>query len=196
MSGGYIICEYDAVKKEFPEFQNTLQKLENEMILKASNDWAPLTFGGIAPKSGQFGETTIMPQLFQDMSGTRFTTWDQYLSTVGHQTIIQGVNTGGVIPEDYKIGFAGLAFLDKAVRISEVKYQISDHKLGRVNIEEALAYEKPAIIFEDGFILDEETGFHLYAYVTTLGYQKISLLGLQLNRVPNKLQVTNTGAAM
>jgi hypothetical protein len=65
-----------------------------------------------------------------------------------------------------------------------------------MNIEEAFAYEKPAIVFEEGFVLDEETGFDLYAYVLTPGYTRIKLLGLQLNRVPNKLQVTNTGAAL
>jgi len=43
-------------------------------------------------------------------------------------------SNGGNIYEDYKIGLAGLAFLDKAIRVSEIKMQISDKKLPRVNI--------------------------------------------------------------
>jgi hypothetical protein len=90
----------------------------------------------------------------------------------------------------------GLAFLDKALRISEIKMQISDKKLPRMNIEEAFLFNKPAIIFEEGFILDEKTSFDLYGYVLSRGIQRIKLIGLQVNRIPNKLQVTNTGAAL
>jgi len=107
-----------------------------------------------------------------------------------------GSGTGGILLEDYKVGLAGLVFLDKAIRVSEIKMQISDRKLPRINIEEALAYNKPAIVFEAGYIIDEETGFDLYAYVTTQGPQRIKLLGLQMNRVPNRLQVTSSGATL
>ena len=192
----YVICEYDKVKQEFPEFNSVLEKLRSDLIAKAEADWSPLKYGGLAPEAGQFGETTIMPQLFADITGTRMTTWNQWFNATGAQTIMTGVGSGGTIPEDYKVGVAGLAFLDKTIRISEFKMQISDRKLPRINIEEAFMYNKPAIIFEEGFILDEETAFELVAYVLTQGPQRIKLIGLQLNRVPNKLQVTNTGAAL
>ena len=193
----YVICEYDKVKQEFPEFNSVLEKLRSDLIAKAEADWEPLKYGGLAPKGEkQFGETTIMPQLFADITGTRMTTWNQWFNATGAQTIMTGVGSGGTIPEDYKVGVAGLAFLDKTIRISEFKMQISDRKLPRINIEEAFMYNKPAIIFEEGFILDEETAFELVAYVLTQGPQRIKLIGLQLNRVPNKLQVTNTGAAL
>jgi len=109
---------------------------------------------------------------------------------------MSGSGTGGILLEDYKVGLAGLAFLDKAIRISEIKMQISDKKLPRINIEECLAYNKPAIIFETGYIIDEETGFDLYAYVTTEGPARIMPIGLQMSRIPNRLQVTNTGATL
>ena len=193
----YVICEYDKVKQEFPEFNSVLEKLRSDLIAKAEADWEPLKYGGLAPKGEkQFGETTIMPQLFADITGTRMTTWNQWFNATGAQTIMTGVGSGGTIPEDYKVGVAGLAFLDKTIRISEFKMQISDRKLPRINIEEAFMYNKPAIIFEEGFILDEETAFELVAYILTQGPQRIKLIGLQLNRVPNKLQVTNTGAAL
>jgi len=198
----YVICEYEKVKQQFPEFKTTMVDLATALRAKCAADWSPKTFGGLAPTSGQFGETTILPALFRDMTQVTATTgfmptWEQWLTATGHQTIMQGSSgAGGIIPEDYKVGLAGIAFLDKAIRISEIKMQISDKKLPRINIEEALAYNKPAIIFEDGYILDEETGFDLYAYVTTRGPQRIKLIGLQMNRVPNRLQVTNTGATL
>jgi len=205
----YVICEYEKVKANFPEFKATMESLSTQLRAKCAADWSPKTFGGLAPTAGQFGETTIIPALFRDQTMTtantgNMDTWNQTLTLTNaqrllggaQQTIMTGSGTGGIILEDYKVGLAGLVFLDKAIRVSEIKMQISDKKLPRINIEEALAYNKPAIVFENGYILDEETGFDLYAYVTTQGPQRIKLLGLQMNRVPNRLQVTNAGATL
>ncbi len=200
MSGGYIITELASVKEHFPEFQRMMESLHQGLISKAAADWSPKTFGGFAPNSSQYGETTIIPALFRGDALTvagagQLATWNQYLGTTGHRTILTGAN-GGNIFEDYKVGLAGFAFLDKSINISEIKFQISDRKIGRINIEEAYAYENPAIIFEDGLILDEETGFTLYAYVTSRGDCRLCPIGFQLNRVPNKLMTTNTGAQL
>lgn len=193
---GITICEYEKVKEEFPEFAETMHRLRTELIAKAVNDWDPLKYGGMAPTSGQFGECPIMPELFLGQPGTQLVTWNQWFNATGHQTILLGNATGGTIPEDYKIGLAGLAFLDKSIRVSEIRLQVGDKKIGRINIEEAFVYNKPAIIFENGLVCDEEEGFTLYAYVRSQGPQRIKLLGPQLNRVPNKLQVSNTGAVL
>ena len=192
----FVICDYDKVKEEFPEFDETMRKLEEELIRKAEADWAPLKYGGVKPKAGQFGKSTIMPQLFKGMAGTMLTTWDQWFTATGSQLILAGVGTGNTIPEDFKVGLVGIAFLDPVVRVSEIKMQIGDKKLPRINIEEAFCYRRPCIVFEEGFILDEETGFELYGYVLSQGPQRIKLIGVQVNRVPNKLQVTNTGASL
>lgn len=224
MTGDYVICEYEEVKANFPYFGAIMSKLRNTLIARAERKWG-LRWAGARKLSeaaargvglstpgpaldvdvdrGEFGETTIIPALFNDISGTRMATWHQWLTLTAteiaaggaQKTLMTGANTGGTIYEDYMIGLAGLAFLDKAIRISEFKMQISDKKLPRVNIEEALAYNKPAIILEEGYILDEETAFDLYANVTTRGPQRIKLIGLQLNRVKDKL-LTNTGAAL
>ena len=196
--GGYVLCEYEAVKQEFPEFNAVMEALHSSLIAKAEADWAPLKFDReqpLSPRNGMFGETTIIPALFNDITGTRMVTWEQWFNATGSQTIMTGAAPGGTIYEDYKIGLIGLVFLDKAIRISEIKMQIGDKKLPRINIEEAFGYNKPAIVFEQGFILDEETGFDLYAYVLTQGPQRIKLLGFQLNRVKDKL-FTNTGSAL
>jgi hypothetical protein len=215
MAGGYVLCEYESVKQEFPEFRATMEDLERRLIEKAEADWTPLkyagrrkeaTFGfpgpGLESKAGEFGRTSILPALFKDVTGTRMSTWDQWLTTTtqyptipGYSMIMSGVGTGYTIPEDFKIGLAGIAFLDKAIRISEIKMQISDRKLPRINIEEAFLYNKPAIIFEEGFTLDEKAVFELYAYVLTQGPQRIKLIGFQLNRIKDKL-FTEPGAAL
>ena len=198
----FIICEYEKVKEGFPEFKRTLESLESSLRAKCAADWSPKTFGKLTPSAGQFGETTILPPLFRDMamstaSSGQMVTWNQELEDLGSQTIMTGSSgAAGTILEDYKVGLAGLAFLDKSIRVSEIKMQISDRKLPRMNIEEAFAYNKPAIVFEEGYILDEETGFELIAYVLSRGPQRIKPLGLQMNRIPNKLQVTLTGASI
>ena len=198
MTGGYVICEYSKVKDYFPEFQRMMSTLHTSLVARAAADWAPKTFGGMAPRSNQFGESTIIPALFrgdaQTVAGTGFLpTWNQHLATSGSRTIMTGSNAGNIY-EDYKIGLAGFVFLDKSINISEIKFQISDRKIGRINIEEAYSYEKPAIIFEDGLILDEETGFTLYAYVTSPGDIRLAPIGFQLNRISNKMMTASGGA--
>lgn len=195
MSMSCVICEYEKVKERFPQFGQIMASLRAGLIAKATQDWPGLAYGGMNPQAGQFGISTIMPQLFNDIRGTQLVTWHQNFGATGHQTILTGTRAG-LIPEDYKVGICGLALLDKAIRISEIKMQISDLKLGRINIEEAFAYNKPAIVFEDWFLLDEETGFDLFAYVLSQGPQTIKLIGAQVNRVPNKMQVTVPGQAL
>jgi hypothetical protein len=200
MTTGFVICEYSKVKAAFPEFQDMMASLEASLTQKASADWSPLTYGGTKPMAGQFGKTTIMPEMFIGLGGfgvgTNLITWEQWLTTTGAQTIMTGNGSGGSVPEDYKVGFAGLAFLDKAIKLSEIKLQIGDKKLPRIDIEEMRCYEQPCIVLENGFVIDEETGFDMHGYVECRGYQRIKLIGMQLNRVPNKLQVSLTGAAI
>ena len=145
-----------------------------------------------------------MPPLFNDLTATQMVTWRQNFTAVhvaaslagATQAIISGSGTAGTIPEDYMVGFAGVCFLDKAIKVSEIKIQIGDRKIGRINLEEAMVYNKPCVVLEEGFVLDEEEGFDLYAYIQAQGEQRIKLLGLQLNRVPNKTQVTHAGQAL
>ena len=214
MPGGYVLCEYDSVKQEFPEFKATMEDLERRLIEKAEADWAPLKYAGrrkevafgfpgpgLEVGAGEFGRTSIIPALFKDNTGTRMSTWDQwFVSTAaypipGPKIIISGVGTGNTVPEDFKVGLAGIVFLDPVIRISEIKMQISDRKLPRINIEEAFVYNKPAIIFEEGFIIDEKAVFELSAYILTEGPQRIKLIGFQVNRVKDKL-FTTPGAAL
>ena len=192
MAGGYVLCEYESVKKEFPEFKATMDALKTRLITEAARKWG-IDVGRFTLETGHL--TTIIPALFNDITTTRLVTWDQWFNATGSQTIMTGAAAGGTIYKDYMVGFAGLVFLDKAIRISEIKMQASDKKLPRINIEEAFAYNKPAVVFEEGYFLDEQTAFEMIAYVLTQGPQRIKLLGLQTNKVKDKL-FTNTGAPL
>ena len=197
-SVGYILCEYDSIKEEFGEFADVRDALHSSMIASANADWAPKTHGGFKPTGDkQYGETTILPAIMRDINNVRLSTWRQTFGAAqtGAQTIMSGVN-GGLIPRDYKMGFLGLAFLSKCIRITEIRWQVSETKGPRVNIEEVMSYNKPAIVLEHGMELDENEGFDLYAFVECPGQTEIMPLGMQLNKIPNKTQVTNCGAAI
>jgi hypothetical protein len=200
----YVICEYEKVKQVFPEFDIMMANLHTSLIAKASSDWDPLTFGGLNPTSGQFGETTILPPLFNDITNTQMVTWRQLFTPLNviaslagtAQGLLTGSGTAGTIPEDYMVGFAGICFLDKAIKVTEIKLQIGDRKIGRINLEEAMTYNKPCVVLEQGLTMNEKEGFELYGYIQAQGYQRIKPIGFQLNKVPNKVQVTHCGQAL
>jgi len=152
--------------------------LDAKMITKCNTEWKPKTFNvnmALSPGEGNYGRTTILPALFDDHSGNVMditggggdpnATWRQLFTVAGHQMIIQGCRAAETIPENMKVAWAGLAFPNKQQHVTEFRYQIGDRKYGRINIEEMQCYNKPAIIFEEGYILDEEESFHLYAFI-------------------------------
>lgn len=210
--GSYVICEMDSIRKENSVFQRAMAGLESKMISKCNLEWAPKTFNpklALSPGTANYGRTTILPALFKDINGAVMDTtggggdpngtWRQLFTPtqIGHQTILTGSKTGNTIAEDFKIAWAGLAFPNKNQHITEIKFQIGDRKYGRINIEEILGYNKPALIFEEGYILDEEESFDLYAYIKgplpTMhdGYagihQRIVMLGAAYYKIVSKV---------
>ena len=185
--GGFILCEWDSVKREFPDFQRAFAELEERVIAKCDADWAPRTFGYLTPAENQYGRTSILPALFKGADGSQLVHWRQNLTSTGHQLLIAGARTGNVIPEDFKVAWIGLMFPNKQLTISELRWNISQGKHIRVNIEELRSYNKPALIFEKGYILDEEEAFELYGYVEHAGYQRIVMLGACYYKVIDKV---------
>ena len=197
--GGYIFCEWDSVAKDYKAYREAFRELDHRAISKAGVDWGgvgtPLKCGYLFPATGEFGRTSILPELFDPnpltYGGAQFGAaaavpgfivppayWRQYFAIGGNQILIQGCRSGEIIPEDWKIAWIGLAFPNKQMQITEIRFQIGQRKYGRINLEEMHSYNKPAIIFEEGFILDEEEGFELYGYVEQpLDFQRIVMLG-------------------
>jgi hypothetical protein len=195
MGSGYVICDYGLVKLQFPEFAAIMQNLETQLVNKSTLDWSPLPFGGTQPASNNFGESTLLPPLFTDLNGVQLVTWNQWLNATGSHTLMTGADASGRIFRDYKVGLAGIAFLDKVLRISEIRMQIGDIQLPRINIEEAKGYHNPTFVFEDGYLIDEQTTFNLTGFIESMGPQKIKLIGLETNRVTDKV-LTNPGSAL
>jgi len=208
--GGFIFVEWDSIQKQYPDFQRAFAELEARTAQKCTTDWFPKktvqqAYGYLTPLSGeQFGRTSILPALFDPnpatYGGGQFGAtaavagfavppayWRQQFTTTGHQILIQGCRSGETLPEDFKVAWAGIAFPNKNQQISEIKWQIGDRKYGRVNIEEMHSYNKPAIIFEEGFVLNEESSFELYGYVEQADYQRIVLLGAAFYKIIDKV---------
>jgi hypothetical protein len=223
--GSYVICELDSVEKEYPQFQQALRSLEDQAIRKCAADWFPkLTVEQVSAKlwdkTEGFGRTTILPALFSDwwdgtvkpqalsvplnsaqlggvFGGSPVGTWRQLITASGNMVLLHGAGAGDTIAEDFKIAWIGLAFPNKQQHITEIKMQIGDRKYGRINLEEMLVYNKPAVIFEEGYIIEEEESFDLYGYVRGPipthhdGYvgihQRIVMLGAAYYKIKDKI---------
>jgi hypothetical protein len=196
------------VQAQDANFQRTLKALDDKIIAKCNADWAPRTFNPLKPLSAgdtTYGRTTILPELFLDNGGTALATWRQLFTSAGNQTLIYGNNSGHTLTRDFKVALAGFAFPNKQQHISEIKMQIGDRKYERINIEEIKVYDQPAIIFDEGFLIDEEESFDLYGYVEgpiassapfiTGLYQRIVMIGATYFKVVSKV-LGNCGAAI
>lgn len=74
---------------------------------------------------------------------------------------------------------------------------IGDRKYTRISLDEMLIMDTPAIIFEEGLVLDEEESFELFGYVegpipTQIGnftgiYQRIVPIGAMYFQYYNKV---------
>jgi len=209
--GGHIFCEWNSVTKTNPRFRDTIKSMEKKAIKFCQEKWFPgrnpaEVCGYLTPRSGdQFGRTSILPELFDDNAGNQMSHWRQHFTSAGHQTLITGTRAGNTIPEDFIIEWIGLAFPNKQQHITEIKFQIGDRKYGRLNLEELHAYNIPAVVFEEGLIINEEETFELYGYVegpipdeepfVNGIYQRIVMLGAAYYRVKDKV-LGNCGAAI
>ena len=160
--------------------------LEQKVLNKCNLDWSPKKFN-LASTYGmgecEYGRTTILPGVFDDHLGVAMATYRQaftqrsFVANPDQFTLMQGVGTGEVMPENVKVALMGFAFPNKHQHISEIKMQIADRKYGRFNLEEMEIMNKPALIFEEGLILDEEESFHLYAHFKDTPPTQISGFG-------------------
>jgi len=164
-SGQYVICEWKAVQKEFPNFKSAFMSLETEIINMCNRDWSPRTCGYLNPASDQYGRTTILPPLFDDHNAAQMATFRQLFTAAGNQTLMTGTRAGNTIPEDFKIALMGFAFPNQQQHITEIKMQIGDRKFGRIDLEQMQVYDTPAIIFEEGYLINGEEAFDLYGYL-------------------------------
>lgn len=190
----YVIVEYDELMSQGMAgrglFSQMVTNLEQVGLKNTQEVWPGLTYGGFTPGSKQFGRTTIIPRNFAGFGQTPVTpptaaqtlaTWIQDLTTTGSQILIQGQRAGQITPEDWRTEWIGLAF-PQPPHITELRWEIGDTRYPRVNIEECFQYNKPAVIFENGYDIPAETFFELRGYIEAGGQQQIVMLGFQYYR--------------
>jgi hypothetical protein len=205
MAGSYVICELASVQKEFPQYQQALAQLEAQIIAKCNVDWAPKTLGYLTPSPSEYGRTSWIPRLFVNQLGVTLTTWRQLFTTPGVQVIFGGNQAGNTIPKDWKLAWIGLLFANGTQHLTEINYQIADRRYERVNLEEVKEYTSPALIFKQGYVIDEQTTFVVNGYmdflttgaagITPRQYQRIIPLGALYYRYLDKL-LGNPGAVI
>ncbi len=169
---GYVFGELHSIQKSYPQFLDSIRDLERRTITKIAEDWFPKlsvtqVFAKLKDKYDSFGRTTILPAIFDDHNSAPMVsaTWRQLFTTAGHQMIIQGVRSGETVPENMKVAWYGLAFPNKEQHLTEIRWQLSNRKFGRINLEEMHQYDVPAVVFEEGLILNDEEAFHLYGFI-------------------------------
>jgi hypothetical protein len=206
--GSFSIVEWNAIAKNDSKFQETFVKCENELISLCDRAWAPKKLGYLSPSNQEYGRTTILPRLFTNAAALAgLTTWRQAFTAAGNQVLLQGVGTGSILPEDFKLGWLGLALPNTTQQISEIIWQIGDQRFGRIDLEEIKAYKYPAIIFDDPFTIDEETSVVISGFVegpipelgagsqTNRHYQRIVPLGSCYYKSVDRV-LGNTGAVI
>ena len=206
----YVIAEAGKIRDGLPEFTDTLADLEQMMGEVVSRRWPGFTYGRFTPESGQEGRITIHPMVFDDMAnsilggtgatypagyavvglnGTARNHFRQYYQngvcpaaacvTPGWNTILQGA-VAGTIPEDYMIAWAGLMFPEQALLVDKIRWEIQNKMYAILDIEEILGYQQPAIIFEEGFIIEEENRFLLRGWFEDDCWQRVIPLGFMV----------------
>lgn len=171
-------------------FYEMADRLERAALANAKAVWGGLTYGGFTPGSKQFGRSTILPRLFAGFGQTPTTpptvantlpTWIQNITARGAQILIQGSLGGQLTPEDWRIAWLGLAF-PKMPHVTELRWQIGDTTYPRLNIEECNVYNKPTVIFENGYDIPEETFFEMQGWIEAGGRQEFVMLGFAFYR--------------
>jgi len=170
-----VLMEWKKVKRDWPEFLQTLQETRSAAASMAKNAWG-LDDGGFFPNSSQFGETPIRPRYLGLGTVTGRETWNRNLSTAGWQDVVN--NT---VIEDTYLGIIGFVLPNNVNKIGALRIEAGDQKLPVVALEgEVDVMEEPIVVFEKGLVIPEETQVLIRAYAITAGWQVIKPFGFAL----------------
>ncbi len=205
----YIFTEYDKVMGQTQPltfFSRKLGELESLARQETELIWSGLRYGGYTPGPNEYGRTTWLPEWFADEAGDVLdknhspttwgvNSWQQYFTSTspgshsipGWKTIWQGGTSptdpyGGTTPEDIRFAWAGIAITTKASKITKIRWEVGDTKYPIMDIEETHGYNKPAIIWEEGFLIPEETYYFFRGFFEADGYERVVPLGFAVYR--------------
>lgn len=196
----YVFIEGHRPLYTDPKFLNACFTIESNMIAKLSSpEYWNRKHGGLDPARGQFGHTTILPEWLADEAGDVLdknhtpVTWGvnsfRQLFTgtspaayaiPGWKTILQGGKSDeiGLMPSKVAMGLIGFALPSKIQPITKLKLQLGTEKGIVIDIEQMLAFNKPAIVFEEGWEVFEQDPFELRGFFEASGYVRVVPLGL------------------
>jgi hypothetical protein len=180
-----VLVEYDKVRAEYSEFAEVWNETREEMAAQCREAWG-LEDGGFMPGPRQFGETTVRLQYFS-LGTTNATadTWNRNMAVAGHwNTIINNPTM-----EDVYVGIVGWMFPNITQRNKAIYQEFGQTKLPVIEYESEIdLMEKPAIIFEKGIVIPEETDCKV-DFLTKkghAGYNVVQPLGMAMVK-PNLL---------
>ena len=179
-----VLAEYDKVRVEYPEFTEVWNETREEMAAQCREAWG-LEDGGFMPGPRQFGETTVRLQYFSlgTTSGTA-DTWNRNMAAGGWQSIINNPTM-----EDVYVGIVGWMMPNVTQRSKAIYQEFGQTKLPVIEYEAEIdLMAKPALIFEKGIVIPEETDCTVDVLVKDgyAGYNVIQPLGMAMVK-PNLL---------
>ncbi|MEW6624556.1 MAG: hypothetical protein AB1420_15780 [Bacillota bacterium] len=177
----YVIVEVGKIKAEYPEFEKAVLDCYDAARKKAESIWAGYKASkSLFPKDGEFGETTLLPKFLRNRAGSRLgNTFRQSFASTGWNDI--WYDGGNKSDEDIVLAIPGIAFLSPVMNVADFRFEISDVKFPRLNLEEMQGLVNPAVIFKEGIVISEKTGYRFRGYFEATGYQRIvPLKGLTL----------------
>jgi len=175
-AGTGVLVEYSKIKKEFPEFVDVWNDTRAELVTQCTDAWG-LADGGMIPGPKEFGETTIRKP-FMSLGTTSGTaeTWKFTFSNTGWQSMVANSTI-----EDVYIGLVGWMFPSATKIVSGLYCEFGQTKLPVENFEaEIQLMQEPAIIYEQGIIIPEETACTVDALVSVAGSNIIKPLGMAM----------------
>jgi len=185
----YIIADAkEAFLAKREPYINALKLVESAAEARAREVLGDkLRFGGLLPREGEYAKVTIRPEMFKGMAGTTLSgSFRQNLTATGWQTILEcDLSRNGPVGTDYVMGIVGIAILDPAIRISQIRIRKGDWTFSVIDIEEAKVAKGPVVVLfkiseqeAKDFVFDYTAKFYLDAYVLSTGYQTVKPEGV------------------
>jgi len=198
----YVFIEGNRPLYTDKKFLSACLSIEQNMIAKltGTEQWGR-KHGGIDPARGEFGHTTILPEWFCDETGLAAGVLDKNHTPAtwgtnsfrqlftgtspathaipGWKTILQGgkVDELGNMPDKVALGLIGFAITSKINPITKLKLQLGTEKGVIIDIEQMKAFNKPSIIFEQGWEVYQQDPFELKGFFEASGYVRVVPLG-------------------
>lgn len=164
-----IVVEYDKIRQEYPEYEESIARVYAQGMELADKAFSGKSYGGMFPKDGQYGITTLLPKFLDWRAGTpKLTTFRQNYGSTGWNNIFTGTLQDGIV-----IGAIGFVIPDPSIIVNEFRLEIANKKYPRINIEEIHGMKTPAILFREGWLINKKTMYQIRGRFEAAGYQRI-----------------------